>query len=97
MEANCKRVIKIIAPQQESHDVKEPIGPFKTHRPYIQYAFEKGLYTNESQDIIKQYLRFNLNENHDDDESDCINADGINDDDQDAHSSIDGDAEDGDE
>ena len=33
------------------------------------------------QEIIQQYLRFNLNENHDDDESDCINADDINDDD----------------
>ena len=53
MEANCKRVIKTIAPQQESHDVTEPIGPLslhyegisgllKTQRPYIQYAFEKG-------------------------------------------------------
>ena len=61
-------------------------------------AFEKGLFTSESQDIIKQYLCFTLNENHDhDDESDCINADDINDDDQDAHSSIDGDAEDSDE
>ena len=59
-----------------------------------RYAFEKGLFTNESQDIIKQYLWFNLNENHADDESDFINADDINDDDQDAHSSIDGDAED---
>ena len=38
-----------------------------------------------------------LNENHDDDESNCITADDINDDDQDAHSSIDGDAEDSDE
>ena len=83
MEVNCKRVIQTIAPQQESHDVTEPIGPLslhyegisgllKTQRPYIQYAFEKGLFTNESQDIIKQYLRFNLNGNHDDDESDCI-------------------------
>ena len=53
----------------------------KTQRPYIQYAFEKVLFTNESQEIIKQYLRFNLNENHDDDESDCINADDKNDDD----------------
>ena len=88
MEANCKRVIKTIAPQHESHDVTEPIGPLslhyegisgllKTQRPYIQYAFEKGLFTNESQEIIKQYLRFNLNENHNDDESDCINADDI--------------------
>ena len=58
----------------------------KTQRPYIQYAFEKGLFTNKSQEIIKQYLYFNLNQNHDDDEtlSDCINADDINDDDQDA-------------
>ena len=55
------------------------------------------MFTNESQDIIKQYLRFNWSENHDDDEIDCIKADDINDDDQDAHSSIDGDAEDSDE
>ena len=86
MEVNYKSVIETIAPQQESHDVTEPIGPLslhyegisgllKTQRPYIQYAFEKGLFTNESQEIIKQYLRFNLSENHDDDESDCINAD----------------------
>ena len=69
----------------------------KTQRPYIQYAFEKVLFTNKSQDIIKQYVRFNFDGNHDDDESDCINADDKNDDDQDAHSSIDGDAEDSDE
>ena len=85
IEANCKRVVETIAPHQESHHVTEPIGPLSLHyegisgllttqRPYIQYAFEKGLFTNESQDIIKQYLRFNLNENHDDDESDCINV-----------------------
>ena len=108
MEVNCKRVIETIAPQQEWHDVTEPIGPLslhyegitgllKTQRPYIQCAFEKGLFTNESQEIIKQYLRFTLNENHDDDESDFINADDINDDDQDANSNIDGDAEDSDE
>ena len=80
MEANCKRVVETIAPQQQSHDVTEPIGPLslhyegicgllKTQRPYIQYAFEKGFFTKESQDIFKQYLRFNLNENHDDNES----------------------------
>ena len=85
MEVNCKSVIETIAPQQESHDAAEPVGPLslhyegisgllKTQRPYIQYAFEKGLFTNESQEIIKQYLRFNLNENYDDDESDCINV-----------------------
>ena len=108
MEVNCKRVIETIAPQQESHDVTEPIGPsslhyegisglLKTQRRYIQYAFEKGLFTDESKEIIKQYLPFNLNENHDDDESYCINADDINDDDQDAQTSTDGDAEGSDE
>ena len=55
------------------------------------------MFTNESQEDIKQSLRFKLNGNHDDDESDCINADEIRDDDQDAHGSIDGDAEDSDE
>ena len=107
MEADCKRVIETIASHQEPHDVTEPIGPLshyeglsgllETQRPYIQYAFERGLFSNESQDIIKQYLRFNLNGNHDDHENDCIKADDINNDDQDAHSSIDGDGEDSDE
>ena len=56
------------------------------------------MFTKESLNIVKQYLHFNLNENHDDDESDCINAYDTNDDDQlDAHTSIDGDAEDSDE
>ena len=63
MEVNCKKVIETIAPQQESHDVTEPIGPsslhyegisglLKTQRRYIQYAFEKGLFTDESKEII---------------------------------------------
>ena len=58
MEVNCKRVIETIALQQESHDVTEYLGPLslhyegisgllKTQRPYIQYAFKKGLFTNE--------------------------------------------------
>ena len=49
----AKKIIETIAPQQESHDATEPIGPLflhyqgisgllKTQRPYIQYAFEKG-------------------------------------------------------
>ena len=53
MEANCEKVIETIAPQQESHNVTEPIGPLSLHyegisrllkkqRPYIQYIFEKG-------------------------------------------------------
>ena len=110
MEANCKRVIETIASQRESHDVEYRAYwliisslwinrwalPQNTKAIY-PICLEKGLFINESQEIIKQYLRFNLNENHDDDESDCINADDINDDDQDAHSSIDGDAEDSDE
>ena len=108
MEANCKRVIETITTSARVAWCYRAYWPvisslwslsrlLKTQRPYIQYAFEKILFTNESQDIIKQYLRFNLNGNHDDDESDCINADDKNDDDQDAHSSIDGDAEDSDE
>ena len=48
------------------------MGSASKHKGHNQYAFEKGLFINESQEIIKQYLRFNLNENHDDDESDCI-------------------------
>ena len=49
MEANCEKVIDTIAPQQESHNVTEPIGPLslhyegisgllKTQRPYTQYT-----------------------------------------------------------
>ena len=102
MEENCKRVIETIAPQHQSHDVTERIGPLSLHyegisgllkkqKPYIQFAFEKRLFIKEAQNIIKQYLCFNLNEN-DDDESGYISADDINDDDEDAHSSIDGDA-----
>ena len=49
--------------------------------------------TGNYQAISKLQLKWK----YDDDESDCINADDINDDDQDAHSSIDGDAEDIDE
>jgi len=106
MEDNCKKVIETIAPQHQSHDVTEPFGPLSLHyggisgllkkqKPYIQFAFEKGLFTKEAQDIIKQYLCFNLKQN-DDDESGYINADHINDD-EDAHCSTDGDAEDSDE
>ena len=106
MEDNCKKVIETIAPQHHSHDVTEPIGPLSLHyvgisgflkkqKPYIQFAFEKGLFTKEAQDIIKQQLCFILNEN-DDDESRYINADDISDD-EDAHCSIDCNAEDSDE
>ena len=95
MKDNCKRVIETIAPQHQSHDVTAPIGPLSLHyegisgllkkqKPYIQFAFEKGLFTKEAQDIIKQYPCFNLNEN---DQSRYINADDINDD-EDAHCSI---------
>jgi len=52
------------------------------------------LFTKEAQDTIRQYLCFNLNEN-DDDESGYINAADIND--EDAHCSTDGDAENSDE
>ena len=73
---------------------EEISGLLKAQKPYVQLAFDKGLFTKESQDIIKQYLCFNLNENDDDDdESDHINSDDINDDDDEAHSSSDGDAE----
>ena len=55
MEVNCKKVIETIAPQQEWHNVTEPVGPLplhyegisgllKTQRPYTQYNFEKGWY-----------------------------------------------------
>ena len=82
----------------------EPIGPLflhfdgisgllKTQKPYVQLPFDKGLFTKESQDIIKQYLCFNLNENDDDEVSDHINSDDINDDDDEAHRSYDSDAE----
>ena len=31
MEVDCKRVFETIAPQKESHDVTEPIGPLSVH------------------------------------------------------------------
>ena len=69
------------------HDDHPPLphwGSFVCLFVYVlsENDFEKGLFTSESH-IIKQYLYFTLNENHDDDddESDCINADDINDDD----------------
>ena len=77
-------VVEIIAPQHPVNDGTEPIGPLflhfegisgllKAQNPYVQLAFDKGLFTKESQDIIKQYLCFNLenddhHENDDDDE-----------------------------
>ena len=53
------------------------------------------MFTKEAQDIIRQYLCFNLNENDDDESQGYINADDIND--EDAHCSTDSDAEDSDE
>ena len=35
MEVDCKRVIETIAPQKESHDVTEPIGPLSVHNEGI--------------------------------------------------------------
>ena len=66
-EANCQRFVEIIAPQHPVNDGTEPIGPWflhfegisgllKAQKPYVQLAFDKGLFTKESQDIIKQYL-----------------------------------------
>ena len=62
----CQRVVEIIAPQHPVNDGTEPIGPLflhfegisgllKVQKPYVQLAFDKGLFTKESQDIIKQY------------------------------------------
>ena len=71
-EANCQIVVEIIAPQHPVNDGTEPIGPLflhfegisgllKAQKPYVQLAFHKGLFTKESQDVIKQYLCFNFN------------------------------------
>ena len=57
MEANCKKLLKPLH-LSKSRIILEPIGPLslhyerisgllKTQRPYTQYAFEKGLFTNE--------------------------------------------------
>ena len=65
------------SPQHPVNDDTELIGPLflhfegtsgllKAQKPYVQLAFDKGLFTKESQNIIKQYLCFNLNENDDD-------------------------------
>ena len=86
-----KSVVEIIAPQHPVNDARndgaEPIGPLflhfegisgllKAQKLYVQLAFDKGLFTKESQDIIKQYLCFNLeNDDHhenDDDDDEVI-------------------------
>ena len=80
-EANCQRVVEIIAPQHQVNDSSEPIsalllhfegisGLSKAHKPYVQLAFDKGLFTKESQDVIKQYLCFSLDDDDDDDDDD---------------------------
>ena len=47
MEVNCKRVIETIAPQQESHDVTEPIGPLSLHYEGISELLkDKGHISN---------------------------------------------------
>ena len=47
MEVNCKRVIETIAPQQESHDVTEPIGPL-----FLHYEGISGLDPQNTKAII---------------------------------------------
>ena len=53
-EANCQRVVEIIAPQHVMNDSSEPISALflhfegisrlsKAHKPYVQLAFDKGL------------------------------------------------------
>ena len=54
-------------------------GLSKAHKPYVQLAFDKGLFTKESQDVIKQYLCFSL----DDDAAAAADVDGDVDDDDD--------------
>ena len=38
MEADCKRVFETIAPQQESHDLPEPIGSLSLHYEGLKWA-----------------------------------------------------------
>ena len=88
MEANCKQIIRTIAPQRNDSDA-EPIGPLELHQegiiglkkrqlPYIQYAFDKELFTVAAKDTIKQYMTFSMSEIEEDD-SDGSSADGSRD------------------
>ena len=73
-------------------DSTQPIGPLslyyegisrllKTQKQYIKFAFEKGFFTKEAQEVIKQYLSFEL----DDDETNSVGSDCIGTDDEDAN------------
>ena len=84
MEANCKQIIRTIAPQRNDSDA-EPIGPLELHQEgiiglkkrqlhYIQYAFDKELFTVAAKDTIKQYMTFSMSEIEEDD-SDGSSAD----------------------
>ena len=68
MEANRKKVIETIAPQQESHNGTEPIGPLslhyegisgllKTQRPYAQYAFEEGCSAMNNRNLFSSNIQ----------------------------------------
>ena len=85
MEANCKQIIRTIAPQRNDSDADRPIGPLELHQegiiglkkrqlPYIQYAFDKELFTVAAKDTIKQYMTFSMSEIEEDD-SDGSSAD----------------------
>ena len=81
-------VIKINAPQHNADSDAEPIGPLelyyegkstlkKKQLPYIQYVFDKKLFTVAAKDVIKQHMAFTMSETEDDD------SDGGHDDDDD--------------
>ena len=44
MEADCKRVFETIAPQQESHDLPEPIGSLSLHYEGLRWAPRNAIY-----------------------------------------------------
>lgn len=95
MEANSKRIIECIAPQHQSLDSTQPIGPLslyyegisrllKTQKQYIKFVFEKGFFTKEAQEVIKQYVSFELDDQNGDD-TDSVGSDCIGTDDEDAN------------
>ena len=44
MEADCKRVFETIAPQQESHDLPEPIGSLSLHYEGLKWVPRNAIY-----------------------------------------------------
>lgn len=104
LETNCKLIIASIAPNHDANDT-DPIGALdlnyevissltKKQVPYIHYAFNKGYFTKTAQDMITQYLKFDLKDIIHDDCSDSDDNNDCSDDGKEDSDDNDGDDED---